>query len=117
MPTANLTITGSITGAPVGNQHIGPLSIHNDLAGGAVTELSSVSGDNTITVPSGGTYRGALIVPPVGNTAVIKIKGAAGDTGVSIHPTDPYYHSMAAGVTSFILNVNAASVALEIKWV
>lgn len=68
-----------------------------------VTDLAS--GDNTVTVP--GSVVGVVIVPPTSNTAALKLKGAAGDTGVQISKTRPTVVAWQTG-TSFILNAGAA---------
>lgn len=44
--------------------------------------MNLVAGDTEISLP--GVYL-AIIVPPPDNTAVLKLKGAAGDTGIKIH--------------------------------
>lgn len=75
------------------------------------------AGDNTVTVPTGGTTpKGVTILPPAGNTAVLTLKGAAGDTGIPIHLTDPTSLGLATGAVSFILNVSATVTGIRFIW-
>jgi len=68
------------------------------------------SGNNTITVPTGGSSvaTGCLIIPPSGNTNTVTLKGVNGDTGISLHRTNPTFVGLNA-VSSFVLNVLHAS--------
>jgi len=49
----------------------------------------AASTNNSITLPNAGNCTAAIIVPPVGNTATLLLKGASGDTGLFIHKTMP----------------------------
>ena len=75
----------------------------NDLA-----NLSS--GANTITIPTGA--KAVTIIPPSGNTVALTLKGIAGDTGVSLHLTDP--SSVALTSTTFVLNAASALTGLRL---
>lgn len=83
-----------------------------------VVNLSS--GNNTITVPTAGvtapTVDGCVIIPPLGNTVVITLKGVAGDTGFAIHPTDPFSLTLATTVTSFVLNAASPVNGVLLYW-
>lgn len=65
------------------------------------------SGNNTITVPSNAVA--VTIIPPSGNLVVLTLKGVAGDTGISIHLTDPTSIGLNT-VTSFVLNATGSAV-------
>jgi len=112
--TSQVTITGVKAGLPFGSESIGPLTILNTASGDAVTDLSSLNGDNTIAVPSWAI--GVIISLPAGNTTALKLKGASGDTGVSLHLTNPSVLSLPASQTTFILNVAGAGVAITFMW-
>jgi hypothetical protein len=112
---ALVSISGTVTAAPSGSKQIGPFTIFNTSSGEAVTQLTSLSGDNTITVPLA-TLIGCIIVPPAGNLAALKLKGSAGDVGLPLHLTFASPYIFPAGTSSFILNVGSAGVAIEITW-
>ncbi len=84
---ASVTLSGQITGTPVGNQVIGPLTAVSAAACGQVQELVLQSGANTITVPATPAPNGVIIVLPSANTAVTTLKGLTGDTGIAIGKT------------------------------
>jgi len=115
MSVANVSISGQVTGEPSGSKQIGPFTIVNATSGGAVTELTSISGNNTITVP-GSQYVACVIAKPSTNTASITLGGVAGDTGVSLHPTNPTVLDFPAGTSSFVLNVGSSGLAFELTW-
>jgi len=74
-------------------------------------------GDNTITVPTGGTVPTAVtIVKPAANTATIKLKGAGGDTGVKLHATDPDSISLDPTQATIILNASATVTGVVLIW-
>jgi len=113
MASATISISGTKLGLPMGSETIGPLTITNATTVGAVSELTSINGDNAVTIPANAI--GCIIVPPIGSTLAKKYKGAAGDTGISLHLTNPQVICFASGVTSFILNV-AGIETIEITW-
>ena len=79
--------------------------------------LNLVSGDNTITVPSGGTIpNGCTIIPPPDNPTAIVLKGVNGDTGVSLSPMDPTSLGIPSSLTSFVLNAAAGITGVRIIW-
>lgn len=114
MANANVTISGQVTGLPTGSKFIGPFTINNTTSVGAVTELSTASGDNTVTIPTNAI--GCVIEPPTTNTAALKLKGAGGDTGIQIAVATPSLYTFPAGTASFILNAGSAGLAIEISW-
>lgn len=74
-------------------------------------------GDTTITVPTGGSVPTAVtIIKPAGNTATIKLKGIAGDTGVKLHPTDPDSISLDPTQANFILNASSQVIGVVLVW-
>jgi hypothetical protein len=115
VPQASVTVSGTVAAAPSGNKSIGPYTVTNTNSILAVTDFVSVSGDNVITVPST-TATGCVIDPPAGNTAVIKLKGAAGDLGIPLHLTFSNLLVFNPGLANFILNIGAAGLSFEITW-
>jgi hypothetical protein len=72
-------------------------------------------GANTITPPS--VVPTALtIIPPLGNTSLITLKGVAGDTGVPLHLTDPTTIGLDATFTSLVLNAAAQITGVRLVW-
>lgn len=84
---------------------------------GQVQVVTLSSGNNTVTVPSGGTTPKAVtIVKPSGNTTSITFKGVAGDTGVRLHDTDPDSISLDSSVSSFVLTAGASLEGVRLIW-
>ena len=81
-------------------------------AGGPLNVTLS-TGDNTLTVPTGAVA--ALVVPPTTSTVTKKIKGAAGDTGVTIASATPMLLPLGTGTASFILNASAGE-TIAVHW-
>lgn len=89
----------------------------NAVSPGSVTIHSLSLGDNTITVPTGGsTVKGATIVPPAGNAQTITLKGVGGDTGVNLSKLDPTSIAFETAPANFILNAGGAIAGLRIFW-
>lgn len=78
---------------------------------------SLISGNNTITVPTGGTMVSAVtIVPPVGNTVILTLKGVNGDTGIPLHLTGPSSLALPSTATSFVINASDVLTGLRLYW-
>lgn len=114
MATSTITISGTKTGLPSGTAQINTGPVVNYTATGADTVLTPALGDNTIAVPTGSL--GAIILPAVGS-ATLKLKGAAGDTGVTLHPTNPTMISFPAGTSSLLLNASAGGGTVEVVFI
>ena len=82
----------------------------NAASPGQAQVLDLSSGNNTITVPSGGSSAasGVIVIPPSGNAVVLTLKGVAGDTGFAMGLTDPAVLTLGSGVTSFVINAASA---------
>jgi len=111
-----ITIGGAAQGLTSGSKTIGPLTILGAATLGEVHDQALTSGDNTITVPA--TATAVIIVPPSSGTVTIKLKGAAGDTGIFVSekypivlPFDPAHQP-----STFILNVGG-SVTVELTFI
>lgn len=106
--TANLSFVVKLTGDVESDDLFS--FVESAVSPGQLEVQDLSSGDNTITVPTGGSSVpvAVIIVPPAGNTDTLTLKGAGGDTGVGIKPTDPCCISLPSGATSFILNAGAA---------
>jgi hypothetical protein len=104
--SATRTIAIGYTGDVVGNQALAAAT--NTASPGQVQIVTLASGNNTITVPSGGTTPVACtIVKPSDNTTAITFKGVTGDTGMRLHNTDPDSISLYSSVTTFVLHAAA----------
>lgn len=93
----------------------------NEVSPAQVTFVDLASGLNTITVPISATTVATLptavtIIPPVGNTSSITLKGVTGDTGVRIHNTDPTSIALDSSVTTFALTAGAAIKGVRLVW-
>lgn len=108
--TSNNTISLSLTGDVEFQQDFDLAT--NPAAPGVNNLYNLLSGNNTITVPSGSVS--VLIVPPSGNLLVITYKGINGDTGVPLHKTNPSLIGLDTTVTTFILNASNAITGLRL---
>lgn len=89
----------------------------NALSPGSTTIHTLNSGDNTITVPTGGaTVKSAVILPPAGNVQGIIIKGAGADTGLILSKLDPTSIAFETAPANFILNAGGTITGLRIVW-
>jgi hypothetical protein len=109
--TVEITYTGSVTGTET-------LAAADNAASPGQVEIRTLSsGANTITVPTGGaTTVCCTIVPPVGNTTAITLKGVTGDTGIRIHNTDPTAVAIDSSVTTFILTAGGTITGCRLFW-
>ena len=108
------TISVQNTGDVAGVQTV---QSSNASAPGVIQLTSLASGDNTITVPTGGsTPQAATVVFPSNNAVLVKLKGAGGDTGVKLHATAPTSIALDATQTTFILNAASAVTGVRIIW-
>lgn len=71
-------------------------------------------GNTTIAIPviAGIVVTGLTIIPPPGNTALMKLKGVNGDTGFPIHKTDPTSIGIDPTFVSLVINCAAEVVGL-----
>lgn len=89
----------------------------NAVSPGSVTVHTLSAGDNTITVPTGGTtVKGATIVPPAGNAQAITLKGIGADTGIPLSKLDPTSIAFEAAPANFVLNAGGTINILRILW-
>lgn len=82
--SAAIKLSGLITGTPTGNKVIGPINISSAAANGQVQQVILASGANTITIPTTPAPTGCVIQLNSANTAIVTLKGVAGDTGIAI---------------------------------
>lgn len=114
--TSTRTITLGFAGDRVGNPSAAAAANTNSPAATAAP-ITLAIGDNTITVPTGGTVPTAVtVIKPAGNVATIKIKGAGGDTGVKLHATDPDSISLDPTQATIILNASATVTGVVLVW-
>ncbi|MEM2990146.1 MAG: hypothetical protein QXQ02_03075 [Halobacteria archaeon] len=72
------------------------------------------AGDNTISIPS---WAGIMnIIFPASNTVNIVLKGAASDTGISVHPAGELTMILKNPPASFILNASGSITGVQIRW-
>jgi hypothetical protein len=117
--TAKRSVTVNFSGDYDGDN---TFSAADNVVSPAQTQFIDLSsGDNTVTVPTAATTpstapTAVTIIPPVGNTQAIKLKGDAGDVGVQLHDTDPTSLSLDSSVVNFILNAAAAVNGVRLVW-
>lgn len=97
-------------------------SLFNPQSPCTVQAISLISGNNTInttTCPGLITAAGIFILPPIGNGAVLTLKGINADTGIPIAFTGaPTFLSLAnPPLTSFVINANSTVTNLLLVFV
>ena len=113
--TSTRTNTLNFTGDVVGSEILAAAT--NTVSPGQMEIKTLASGANTITVPTGGSTPTAVtIVPPIGNTVTLTLKGVTGDTGIAMHLTDPTTIALASSVTTFVLTTNAILTGIRFYW-
>lgn len=114
--TRNIVVTYS---APVAASFQFPAA-SNPNAPGDMDILTLASGNNVITFPTGGAVvQGATIIPPVGNTNALTLKGTTADVGVSIHKTDPTsiaFDTTVTTQTSIVIVAASTTTGVRIVW-
>ena len=114
--TSTRVITLGFAGDRVGNPSAAAAANTSSPAATAAP-ITLAPGDNTITVPTGGTVPTAVtIVKPAASTATLKLKGVGGDTGVKLHPTDPDSISLDPTQATIIINASAQVVGVVLVW-
>jgi len=90
----------------------------NAASPGVIEVKQLASGNNTITPPTSGvTAKSVTIIPPAGNLLAIILKGVAGDTGVSLHLTDPTTIGLGSASATFVLNAANTIDGVRFVWV
>lgn len=77
----------------------------NSAGSGQNQLVALVSGNNTITVPTGAT--GVTIIPAEDNAVALTLKGVNGDTGIALALTSPTSIGLAS-VSSFVINAGGS---------
>ena len=116
MATARRRVLITYSGDVDGEQQ---LDAADNTVSPATVELKTLAnGNNTITVPTTGTFvpTAVTIVPPTTNTTSITFKGVNGDTGVRIHNTDPTTIALHSSVVSFVLTTGAEITGCRFYW-
>ena len=109
--TITIAFTGDISGSNA------PSANPNASSPGSITIHTLAPGDNTITVPTGGsTVKGATLIPPSGNANAITLKGVGGDTGIAISKVDPTSIGFETAPANFVLNAASTIAGMRIIW-
>lgn len=109
MSTGTVTVSGNVSGSPVGARSFAAtITVPNAVDATQVVTLSS--GNNTVTVPTGATVcviAGPNAVSPIPNPSyagVLTVKGVAGDTGVVMSAKWPQVLAWDTAPASFVIN-------------
>lgn len=102
-----LTLQGTAT-APTGfgSLSVGPISFVGTIAP-QVVNLNLVSGNNSVTVPTGAV--GCVVTPPASSAIVIKYKTTSGDVGVNVPQATPSVFVFDSSNVPATVYLNAAS--------
>ena len=110
--TIQIQLSGDVT------MEIIKSALDNAVSPGEPLLVTLAIGNNTITAPviSGIIPTGLTIVPPAGNTNVITLKGANGDTGIALHETDPTSLALDEAFVSLVLSVLVQINGVQLVW-
>ena len=118
----SVTSTRQITLTQIGdnlNNSISVSAASNGSAPGDIDVFGLSAGDNTLTLPTGGTTpSGATLIPPAGNTQTLTLKGVGGDTGIRLSKVDPTSISFdsAALPANIIVNAGGTVNGFRVVW-
>ncbi len=115
--TSNRTVSIAFSGGLVST--IPNAATANTNSPGSITVHTLSFGPNTITLPTGGTVPAAAeIIPPVGNTVGMILKGVTGDTGIQLHLTDSSVVALSstAAAATFCITAGGTITGLRIIW-
>jgi hypothetical protein len=109
--SSTVQLRGYISSLPSGSGSLSPTDFTNTDAPLQRTQVVLASGDNTITVPT--KARGCIIIFGSASTTTKKLKGVAGDTGVTLSKTGfNFIQFEATPPASFIINSSATDTAI-----
>lgn len=114
--TSNRSIQVQFTGDVNLQQQFSALE--NAVSSGQSDIISLTAGVNIIIPPtvSGIVNTGVMIVPPAGNTILITLKGAGGDTGIPLHLTGPSSIALDPTFASLVLAVASDVAGVRLTW-
>ena len=114
--TANLNYALTFTGDAETRDNFGISENQASPGQNQVIDLSS--GDNVITVPTGGSSLAVaiIIIPPPANAITLTLKGDASDIGIALGLTDPTSIAVNS-ISSFIINAGGSVVGLRLIFV
>lgn len=107
-----VSFSGDITEAIVQS------ALDNTVSPGKTDIVSLSLGANTITAPviSGLVVTALTIIPPAANTVLMTLKGVTGDTGITLHKTDPTSIALDTTFVSLVINAAAAIAGVRLIW-
>lgn len=91
----------------------------NAVSPGQIQIIALAIGFNSITVPAiagFGVPTAVTIIPPVGNTNALTLKGVTGDTGIRLHNTDHTCLALDSSVTAIGITVATAITNVRFMW-
>lgn len=114
--TSNRLVSVKYTGDIIAN--LETRAVENTDSPGSQTIHTLAVGNNTITLPTGGsTVKGATIIPPEDNENTITLKGVNGDTGIALNKVDPTTVTFDdPAPANFVLTAGAEITGLRIIW-
>ncbi len=101
-----IQLRGLLETIPGGSKNIAPTDMQNNTPPSAEIQLVLANGDNTITVPA--LSKGCVVIFDSTSTTTKILKGAAGDTGISLQKTGWIVLTFVQAGGTFIINSSAA---------
>lgn len=113
MAESHVAIKGYIQDLPSGSLSINVPEIVNTNPPKYIFQVTLISGDNTIVVPT--NSKGCIVVPDATSTTIKKLKGVAGDTGIIVSKILPNLISFdTTPINSFIINSSALDTVVTV---
>lgn len=113
--TANIKVSGTVTGIPEGQQVIDWSLVNSTSPGGIITNFT-VSTASTVaaayTQPTDGRF--LMIIPASTQTAGLRIGGAVGDAGVLLSSQGPSLLTVPGGQTVWLWSTGGSQVPVRL---
>ncbi len=117
--SGTISVGATVTGTPtVGTDNIGPFNLTTGTAAAVRRDIVDLSaGANSIAIPTGAV--GVLIIPPSGNGQTLVLEGAAADTGLKIHKTNPTFLSLetSSPSTAIVLTAGGTVTGMVVQFI
>lgn len=112
--TATLSTTVTVTGDAMVAGTFTPTNIAANINAPPPTLQQLSAGNNTVTVPTGFTVNGCMVIPPSGSSNSKTYRGIAGDTGFT--GTSQQVLVPLTSMANFVIN-STGSETVQLVWV
>lgn len=115
-----MTVSGASAGLATGQKVIGPITTTGNNTIGTILDVTLVSGDNVLTVPTGASKVLINLGQGVPATVAVRTNLNSGDAGLPIGPYTTVgwtAFDLVSGVTTITLNSSTTLTGVELSFV